>query len=56
MQLISEIMTPDVATLGPNETIERAVKTLGRDKILGTVLNRADHASAGHYGYGYPRT
>ena len=38
------------------ETIERAVKTLGRDKILGTVLNRADRASAAYYGYGYPRT
>ena len=28
MQLISEIMTPDVATLGPNETIERAAQLM----------------------------
>jgi hypothetical protein len=26
---------------------------LGRDRILGTVLNRADAESFGHYGYGY---
>ena len=28
MQLISEIMTPDVATLGTNETIERAAQLM----------------------------
>jgi len=28
MQLISEIMTPDVATLGPDETIQRAAQLM----------------------------
>jgi CBS domain-containing protein len=28
MQLIAEIMTPDVATLGPNETVERAAQLM----------------------------
>lgn len=37
----------------PHDQIERAVATLGRDRILGTVLNRTDKAAAGRYGYGY---
>jgi non-specific protein-tyrosine kinase len=35
------------------EAVSRAVMTLGRERILGTVLNGADEASFGHYGYGY---
>lgn len=35
------------------DAVSRAVTTLGRDRILGTVLNGADEASFGHYGYGY---
>ncbi|MCX6549909.1 MAG: CpsD/CapB family tyrosine-protein kinase [Acidobacteria bacterium] len=37
--------------------VDRAVATLGRDRILGTVLNRADKStSAGRYWYGHGRT
>jgi len=35
------------------EAIERAVAAVGRDRIIGTVLNRADATSVGAYGYGY---
>lgn len=38
----------------PCDTIQRAIAAVGRERILGTVLNRADIVSAGHYGYGYP--
>ena len=45
----------------PYELIAGAVETIGRDRILGTVLNRAEPSSVGGrgygygYGYGYPR-
>jgi protein-tyrosine kinase len=35
------------------DAIERAIASVGRDRILGTVLNRAEHDSLGRYGYGY---
>ena len=38
----------------PHAVIERAIATIGRERILGTVLNRADKMSVGRYGYGYP--
>jgi protein-tyrosine kinase len=38
----------------PYKLITRAVEALGRDKILGVVLNRVDRSClAGGYGYGY---
>lgn len=37
----------------PFEMIRRTVAAVGADRILGTVLNRAEHAGAGRYGYGY---
>jgi capsular exopolysaccharide synthesis family protein len=42
----------------PHAAVERAIAALGRERILGTVLNRADKSSTGSYGYGYgyPRT
>jgi Mrp family chromosome partitioning ATPase len=37
-------------------SIDRAVAALGRDRILGTILNRADAStSAGRYWYGHGR-
>jgi len=40
----------------PHASIDQAVKTLGRERILGTVLNSADRStSAGRYWYGYGR-
>jgi Mrp family chromosome partitioning ATPase len=38
----------------PHGTIQRAIAALGRERILGTVLNRADKTSVGSYGYGIP--
>jgi len=35
------------------DAIESAIEAVGRDRILGTVLNRADKKSFGRYGYGY---
>lgn len=40
----------------PHAAIEHGIASLGRERILGTVLNRADKTSTGSYGYGYPRT
>ena len=41
----------------PHASITQAIGTLGRERILGTVLNRADNStSAGHYWYGHGRT
>jgi protein-tyrosine kinase len=38
----------------PYKLITRAIDALGREKILGVVLNRVDHSClAGGYGYGY---
>jgi capsular exopolysaccharide synthesis family protein len=37
----------------PYDAVERAVAAVGRERILGAVLNRADDASLGAYGYGY---
>jgi len=38
----------------PQKLITRAIEALGRDKIVGVVLNRVDRARlAGGYGYGY---
>jgi len=38
----------------PHKLITRAVDALGRNKILGVVLNRVDRSHvAGGYGYGY---
>jgi capsular exopolysaccharide synthesis family protein len=39
----------------PHALVERAVAMLGRERVLGTVLNCADGAAVGRYGYGYPR-
>ena len=40
----------------PHASVAQAVGALGRDRILGTVLNRADkHTSAGRYWYGHGR-
>jgi len=40
----------------PHESVERAVAALGRERILGTVLNGADETtSAGRYWYGHGR-
>ena len=56
--ILAELADASVLVIRANSTphaqIERAVATLGRDRILGTVLNRADKAAAGRYGYGYP--
>lgn len=41
------------AATTPYDAVERAVTTIGRDRILGTVLNKAEEASLGRYGYGY---
>jgi capsular exopolysaccharide synthesis family protein len=37
----------------PFEIIQRTVAVLGKERILGTVLNRAEQTSSGRYGYGY---
>ncbi|MEW5983892.1 MAG: CpsD/CapB family tyrosine-protein kinase [Acidobacteriota bacterium] len=37
----------------PFEVIRRTVATLGAERILGTVLNRAERTAGGRYGYGY---
>lgn len=37
----------------PFEMIQRTVAGLGKERILGTVLNRAEQTSTGRYGYGY---
>ena len=37
----------------PHAVIKRAVAVLGKERILGTVLNRAERAGGGRYGYGY---
>jgi hypothetical protein len=40
----------------PHASVVQAVGALGRDRILGTVLNRADNStSAGRYWYGSRR-
>ena len=64
-------LVPDASVLAPlvdatvlviaagstqHNAIERAIAAVGRERIIGTVLNRADAASVGAYGYGYPRT
>lgn len=35
------------------DVIERAISAIGRERILGTVLNRADDSALSRYGYGY---
>jgi Mrp family chromosome partitioning ATPase len=37
----------------PFEMIQRTVAGFGKERILGTVLNRAEQTSSGRYGYGY---
>jgi protein-tyrosine kinase len=55
--LLSPLVDAAVLVIGAATTqydaVTRAVTMLGRDRILGTVLNRADEDSFGHYGYGY---
>jgi capsular exopolysaccharide synthesis family protein len=55
--LLSPLVDAVVLVIGAGTTqydaVARAVAMLGRDRILGTVLNRADAESFGHYGYGY---
>jgi capsular exopolysaccharide synthesis family protein len=35
----------------PYHLVQRAVEALGRERLLGVVLNRADETQAGYYGY-----
>jgi receptor protein-tyrosine kinase len=35
----------------PHDDVQKAIETLGRDRILGVVLNGSDEASASQYGY-----
>jgi capsular exopolysaccharide synthesis family protein len=55
--LLAPIVDAVVLVIGAASTqydaIARAVAVVGRERILGTVLNRADPASFGRYGYGY---
>lgn len=37
----------------PIEIVQRTVASLGKDRVLGTVLNRAEQTVSGRYGYGY---
>jgi Mrp family chromosome partitioning ATPase len=39
----------------PLNQVERAVAALGRDRILGVVLNHAEESSSLDHGYGYYR-
>lgn len=43
----------------PREAIEKAIAILGRQRVLGIVLNAVeglDRLYSGYYGYGYPAT
>lgn len=51
--LVDAVVLVIAAASTQHDVVERAVATLGRDRILGTVLNKADATSFGRYGYGY---
>lgn len=56
--LLAAMMDVAILVIGAGRTpyrlVERAIAALGRERILGAVLNRVDQAAvAGGYGYGY---
>lgn len=51
--LVDAALLVIAAASTPYDAVERAVATLGRDRILGTVLNKAEAGAFGSYGYGY---
>jgi capsular exopolysaccharide synthesis family protein len=55
--LLAPLVDATVLVIKANDTqydaVASAVATIGRERILGTVLNQADDSSFGRYGYGY---